>query len=152
MPYTRRWYEDNKEALAEKRKKRYAESAALRHAARERAKRYREQKKLERSRQPMMVEISGEEVRCFPIEKAAQKIGIDPKRIAYFQKRGYIPEALKTRPSRAYTQHQIDMIKKLEQFLAKNGMDLRRPDSIEGAAAKAALGQMTTAIHENWNH
>lgn len=152
MGFTKEYWEENRERILEERRKKYAADPALREDAKERARKWREERKAERDAQfpPNAVSIHGEWVPAYSLEEAAERLGILPYRIKYYHRKSYIPRTFRTRPRRLYTDNQIGQIKRLVNFLEDNAVDLRRPTTPAGEAATAALEDLVNSIKENW--
>lgn len=152
MAYTKEYWEREGERIAEERRKRYATDPEYREAVLARSREYREKKKQEREAflaEPYIV-IKGKHVKAMTAEDMCESLGITDARLKYLQKKGYIPAALEVRPARLYTYHQSGMIRDLEDLLGQHSRYLRATKTPEGQAAQAALTEMTTTIHDNW--
>lgn len=153
MAYTKEWYEQNKDAISERRRERYHNDPEYRAAVLEQSRQHREKKKAERAAflaNPYIV-IGDKKVPAMTVETLEKETGVDKARLKYLQKAEYLPPALTTRPVRLYTLGQVELIKELEAYLAEHSQFLRSTRTEEGQAARAGLDALITTIHANWS-
>jgi hypothetical protein len=150
MGYTKEWWEENKARVLRERREKYENDPEYRARVLERTRRNREKKAAERQDALRNFKINGVPVKLLSLRETADKLGVEPDRLKYYQKQGYIPKALVTKPNRFYTPVQVEYMRQLTEFLTAHGKDLRRPTSPPGKAAIAALEGLCKTIHENW--
>lgn len=150
MGYTKEWWEENKDKVLKKRRARYHQDPEYRDKVLERTRRNRKKKAEERQAELRDFAINGVPVKLQSLNEVAAKLGLEPDRLKYYQKQGYLPKALVTKPNRFYTPVQVEYIRQLTEFLAVHGKDLRRPTTPQGKAAITALEGLCKTIHDNW--
>lgn len=154
MGYTKKWYEENKDSIAARRRKRYTDDPEYRKAVLSQSQQYRERQRKERAQfleNPSIV-IKGNTVAAMTVEQLEEATGIDKTRLKYLQKAGYIPAATVTRPVRLYTHNQAELIKELEAFLTEHSQYLRATRTPEGQQAQALLTPLKDKITMQWEN
>lgn len=152
MAYTKEWWERNKQEVLDKRRSRYHSDPEYRQSVLDRSKRYREERKAKAAATPKTITINGKALKALTVAEVYKIAGIDAERLKYYQRQGYVPPALVSRPSRLYTVQQAEHIRQLTDFLQRKADDLRRPQTPEGKAASAQLKGITQAIHSTWEN
>lgn len=151
MGFTTEYWRLNKERILSERQRKYNEDPAYRAAALERSREYRRKKREEAGvgGSPEIV-IDGKIVESYKLDEIPEEYGLTKVKLKYFQKQGYIPPALVSRPSRLYTKSQVLMIDALQKFLDKHRSVLRNPTVPAGVAARTELEKIVAHIHQNW--
>jgi hypothetical protein len=108
--YYAKWYQANKERLAEKRRERYTNDPAYRSKAIALATQYRSGSRV----MDESVELNGETVKLFPVNELAQALDVERLTITNWELRGLFPVTpylLTANNKRYYTQGMIDVAK-----------------------------------------
>lgn len=129
-----KWYESNKESLAEKRKQRYANDPE-----------YRERAKANRANQLAKTRSSTPlpDRYTTTFQDAAEELGIGIWKFRHWRKNNYFPEPYQFGKYLYFTDSQIDLLGALEAYLANYP---RLPGH-----AKPELDNLVNLIHTNWN-
>ena len=110
----REWYGDNSEKLSETRQKKYREDPAVREAAKDRSRAWRENRsagaKIARKSFAM---IDGDAVRVFTIGEIADKVGRSPSNLRLLISKGELPGPMLPGVQRRYTATEVANIKSL---------------------------------------
>lgn len=151
MAFTKDYWDTNRERILESRRYKYATDPDYQAARREASQAYRKKKREEGLATASLVPTNGGPVQGIPVEAVANAdVGLTPARLHYFQKAGYIPAALKTRPHKLYTTKQIGLLCQLEVYLKQHGRFLRSPTTSTGQAAIAGLNTMVAHLKQHW--
>ena len=133
------WYARNRTEHNAKRKKKYQASPEARQAARDRAKRYRE----EHGSQPVgaiTIRINGSRKRVYPLKRLLERTGIEMGLFVKLQRDGYIPSPTVKVPgtkAKFYTGRQIRLVQGLVTVWRK-------------AADPAVLKGEATRVVDEW--
>jgi hypothetical protein len=130
----RKWYLKNKEAVSEKRKKRYAQDAEYRQRALEGSRRTR------RGEQSLPIPPDT------PISfaEAAARTGIGVSTLHEWRRKKYFPEPKLHSGRRWFSEKQVLLLKNLKEFLSKYG---KRRWNVK----QERLNEVTASISTNWN-
>lgn len=107
----KKWYASNKEEFNRKRAEKYANSEALREAARRKQKLYRDTKPREVPTGQTFKTIKGKQVEVFRIGKVGEMIGRDEQTIRSWERKGYIPKPIVKSTHRFYTMNQVALLR-----------------------------------------
>lgn len=128
-----RWYERNKEALSEKRKRRYREDPEYRKACLER--------KAKQSRARSVPPVP--EVYTHNFKEAAEALDVSLYKLRNWREKGHFPEPYYHPKGRYFTEAQLNLLQELRDFHE----DHSRPYSED---EKVKLQEISDLIHANW--
>jgi hypothetical protein len=129
----KKWYDDNKQKLLDKRKKRYHEDATFR------------EKQLDRSRKQR--EAKTEPVKdgyVVPFSTAADHIGVTIWTLREWRKKDYFPEPKHRNRRLWFTDNQVLWLEKLQHFFIENGFRVSE-------RKLKPLQELVGLIYANWN-
>jgi hypothetical protein len=129
-----KWYDANKEKLAEKRKARYASDPEYR-------KKAYENRKVQLAKNRVSHELPVQYTTTF--SEAAKELDVSIWKFRHWRAHSYFPEPYQYGKSLYFTDHQIDQLQQLSDFLAHYP---RLP-----ASAKEPLAELVALIYSNWN-
>lgn len=128
-----RWYNKNKEALSEKRKKRYREDPAYRAACLER--------KARQSKSNKVAPVPEDYVKN--LTETSEWLGVSLWVLRSWREKGYIPEPYTHATGVYFTEWQLSYLQKLRDFFAT----ATRPLSLED---QGTLQGISDLAHANW--
>ena len=141
----RKWYHAHREEYNTKRRAKYAESIGVQNAAKNRSKHYRLQRQhgviIERE---VWKDIGGKRVQVYTTGMVADMLCRTPQTIRNWEHRGWIPSALFKDTHRIYFEHQVMLMKKL------NDLIVAHKDRIVGEEAKGQMELMIGYIWIKW--
>lgn len=138
-----KWYESNKEKLAQKRAAKYKadpdyRQKALERSAKQRANNPRPKVTDERH----FREINGQQVEVFRIGVVAARIGRDEQTIRLWEDKELIPKPTAPGKHRYYTQHQVALMRELAETIGFSRYD--------AVIRRAAITEKSQFIHSQW--
>lgn len=125
------WYQKNKERLAEKKRKRYQEDPEYRAKAMERSK-------AQRKTTPTPI-TDGYSV---SFAEAAKELGVSLWTLREWRKRNYFPEPKERNGRLWFTENQLMLLQKLQEFFVLNGRIK------EGTKEK--MNELVSLLFANW--
>ena len=150
MGYSQTYWEKNGEEIKKERRERYHTDPEYREKAKERAREYRRQQREAQGIKDDVVKIGKVEVPGIPSQDIYDDLGIDSLTVKKWQKRGFCPPALRSRPVRLYTQFQVDLLDELNTFLRSHDGTLKGPAGPDKDAVKQELDMLVSKIHSEW--
>lgn len=128
-----KWYKDNAERLKAKKKNLYDTDAQYRERALATSKKHRDAK---RKPQP--------DGYTFTFDQAAGIIGVSTGTLREWKKKKYYPEPLRHNSRMWFTENQILLLRKLNEFFTEQGIRM-------GATKRGMLEDKVNWIISNWN-
>jgi hypothetical protein len=117
----KRWYEENKTSISERRKRIYQADPELRAEIRAKQREYRQKHPPEsRAGAPRYKEVNGRSVQVFRIGEAAALVGRDEQTLRIWEERGVIPRVTVPGVHRNYTVTQVNLMKELVEVIDKH--------------------------------
>lgn len=122
--YYAEWYEQNKEKLAEKRKKRYEEDPEYKQKVLDQSASYREKNrkeprvKLPRHRKPKSYTLSdGTEIQMFSVGAFAMYIGRSVQSVNHWEREGLLPKTPYRRGARGFRLYSVPMMEVVKEVV-----------------------------------
>lgn len=128
-----RWYERNKEALSEKRKKRYREDPEYRAACLAR--------KARQTKAQSAPPVPEQYVMNFT--STAEELDVSLWKLRSWRERGYYPEPFNHTKGLYFTQEQVEAVASLRDFFEEHTGTLSKEE-------QQKLQNLTDLIHANW--
>lgn len=149
------WYEKNKEAYNESRRKKYKEDPAIREKYLTRQKSYRSKNPY--ASKVSVREVDGADVEVFRIGMVAKYVGRSVDVIRQWEKLGIIPTpSVVGEAHRQYTKNQIALLKELAElidvFNDYSEVKGRKAKKDNREALKLAVVKKSSEIHLNWEN
>jgi hypothetical protein len=129
-----KWYEQHKQELSEKRKKRYAEDPEYRQRAVEGSRRYR--------RGELAPAVPADAAISF--SEAAKRVGIGTSTLREWRGKDLFPEPRLHRGRLWFTEHQVALLKNVKEFFRKYG---KRRGKVKNDEEK----RVRESISGNWH-
>lgn len=127
------YWRDHADEINKRRRERYRKDASYRKAARERSKKYREDR-ADQAERPARV------------GDAYERLGITRKAIRYWEAQGWVPKRSRTRAQRVYTDTQLKLLAYFKAFLD----EWPRADRTDPKFQRG-LQRRTAIIKERWS-
>lgn len=138
------WYERNKEAYNEARRRRYQTDPKYREQVKRQMRKYRAKRRTTGRPDRNVVVIDGVQRRVRLIGEVAAELGRAPATIRLWERSGLIPTPTAPGQRRAYTDVQVSLMCGLRDTLIKYNKPIKT-----GAARKAVEGAVAY-INEHW--
>lgn len=133
----KRWYEANKESLAERRKRRYHENEKYRKELLAKSAESRKQRRMEALNLPPQYVHTHSDV--------SEKLGIDPERLRFWLRKNYYPTPFSLNKRNFFTEGQLNLLSSLAAFFQAQPQHRRM-----GPIARKQLDELVSVIFANW--
>lgn len=143
--YYQKWYEANREKLAERRRQRYQMDPQVREKAIQRQRKWRkDHARASTKDSPKFREVNGNLAQVFRISDTAEMAGCSVEFIRKYEQAGVIPRTSVQSAQRYYTSSQVRLIK--DFFLVMQELKYNK----DAALRDAAVEKHKSLMIENW--
>lgn len=131
----KKWYAENKEKLAEDRRRKYAEDPEYREQMKARSAEFRDRKRAEKPDQ---------EYKGMLVPEVCEALEVKEWTLNSWKNRGYYPAPSKTGGRPVFTENQVSLLGLIKQFFQDH------PRRVAGLH-RDKLGVIVDVVHHNWN-